>query len=680
MQKSLALLATLAMAIVPAIALPQRAFTPKDLVMLDRISEPSLSPDGASIAYQLRQTDFAANKGVTSIWLTGPAGTRAVSAPGSNSPRWRADGKMLYFLSDRSGTSQVWRLDMSGGDAQQVTQAPLEVGSFQLSPDGRHLIVSMEVFLDCDSPDCSKHRMDDHASRKASGQQFDQLFVRHWDTWSNGTRSQLFIYALDEQGLAHGTPVWVSRGVEGDVPSKPFGDASEYTFTPDGRQVIFAARVAGRTEPWSTNFDLYRRAIDGSATPQNLTSDNPAADTGPAVSPDGRTLAYLATTRPGAESDRNRIMLKDLASGSTRELLPSWDRSAASLKWSADGRTLYALADEMGRKRLFSIDLARARVSALTDQGEVSDYDVSGKQIVVALESLDSPTELYRIGTGDKLQQITHANEDQLAGIRFASYEQFQFPGWNNESVQGFVMKPSSYEPGKKYPVAFIIHGGPESAFGNIFHYRWNAQTYAGAGFAVVIIEFHGTPGYGQAFTDSVGGHWGDRPLEDLQKGWAYALAHYPFLDGSRACALGASFGGYMIDWIAGNWSSPWKCLVSHDGIFDTRIMYYSTEELWFEEEENEGTAFDAPANYERFNPLDHVADWKVPMLVIQGGRDFRVPMEQGVGAFTALQRRGIASEFLYFPDENHFVAKPQNSLQWHDAVLGWIRRWTSAP
>jgi len=279
---------------------------------------------------------------------------------------------------------------------------------------------------------------------------------------------------------------------------------------------------------------------------------------------------------------------------------------------------------------------------------------------------------------------LTHINDDKLAGISLASYEQFEFPGWNNETVHGYVMKPDGYEAGKKYPVAFIIHGGPEAAFGNLFHYRWNAQTYAGAGFAVVMIDFHGTPGYGQAFTDSIGGHWGDRPLEDLQKGWKYALGHYPFLDGANACALGASYGGFMIDWIAGNWSKPesgqWKCLVSHDGVFDTRMMYYSTEELWFEEYENQGAAFERPANYERFNPLDHVADWKVPMLVIQGGRDYRVPQEEGVGAFTALQRRGIPSEFLYFPDENHWVLKPQNSMQWNDTVMDWINRWTSTP
>jgi dipeptidyl aminopeptidase/acylaminoacyl peptidase len=686
MRKTLALMLAIALGVLPGLAFSQRAFTPKDLVMLDRVSDPSLSPDGETIAYQLRQTDFDANKGVTSIWLTGAGGARALTPSASNrSPRWRSDGKALYFLSSRSGGSQVWVLDMRGGDAQQVTRAPLDVDNFMLSPDGRHLLVSMNVFLDCDTPECSKRRMDERAARKATGQQFDELFIRHWDSWSDGTRSQLFVYALDDQGIAHEAPVWVTRGVEADVPSKPFGDASEFTFTPDSKEVIFAARVAGRTEPWSTNFDLFRRRIDGSGMAQNLTSDNPASDNNPAVSPDGKTLAYLAARRPGAESDRNAIMLKDLASGSTHELLPKWDRSASNLKWSADGKTLYTLAEDVGQQRLFSIDVKRAQILALTDQGNVSAYDVGRKSVVVTLDTLGAPTQIYRIaGPGAKPQQLTHVNDDKLAGISFGSYEQFEFPGWNNETVHGYVVKPAGFEQGRKYPVAFIIHGGPESALGNLFHYRWNAQTYAGAGFAVVMIDFHGTPGYGQAFTDSIAGHWGDRPLEDLQKGWKFVLAHYPFLDGTRACALGASYGGYMIDWIAGNWASPqsgaWKCLVSHDGIFDTRMMYYSTEELWFEEYENQGAAFAVPANYERFNPLDHVADWKVPMLLIQGGRDFRVPMEQGVGAFTALQRRGIASRFLYFPDESHWVLKPQNSLQWHDAVFGWIKQWTETP
>jgi dipeptidyl aminopeptidase/acylaminoacyl peptidase len=684
---SAAFLLAMAVGLAPGPARAERAFSARDLVTLDRVSDPQVSPDGASVAYQLRETDFAANKGVNSIWLAaGVAAPRALTTAGANSsPRWRADGKMLYFLSGRSGSGQVWRLDLAGGEAQQVTHAPLDIGNFALSPDGKHLVVAIDVFLDCDTLECTKRRLDERAAQKATGLKFDQLFVRHWDVWSDGTRSQLFAYTLDDQGLAHAAPVCITQRINADVPSKPFGDDSEYSFTPDSRAVIFSARLAGRTEPWSTNFDLYRTNVDGSGAPQNLTPDNPAWDTGPVVSPDGKTLAYTAMKRPGLEADRFAIMLKDLASGSTRELLPKWDRSAEHLKWSADGKTLYALADESGQKRLFSIDVARAQVIALTNLGTVHAYDVAKQSIVVALDTLAAPTQLYRVNpAAAALRALTHHNEDKLAGVSMAAFEQFEFPGWNDETVHGYLVKPSGFEPGKKYPVALIIHGGPESALGNTFHYRWNAQTFAGAGYAVVMIDFHGTPGYGQAFTDSIAEHWGDRPLEDLKRGWKFALAHYAFLDGTHACALGASYGGYMINWIAGNWPSPesgaWKCLVSHDGIFDTRAMYYSTEELWFEERENAGTAFAHPDNYERFNPINHVGDWKVPMLVIHGGKDFRVPLEQGLSALTALQRREIPSEFLYFPDENHWVLKPQNSVQWHDTVFDWLKKWTSSP
>ncbi|HTY50971.1 MAG TPA: S9 family peptidase [Steroidobacteraceae bacterium] len=671
-----------------------RPFSPKDLVMLDRVSDPRISPDGTRVAYQVRETDYAANRGVTGIWLADLPGTtapvlaprRLTAAGGSNSsPRWSPDGRMLYFLSSRSGSSQVWRFDLAGGDAQPVTRAPLDIGSFMLSPDGQRLVVSMEVFIDCaaPAPQCTRRRLDERAAQKNTGQLFQRIFVRHWDTWSNGTRSQLFAYALDADGIATGAPVWLTRGLDGDVPSKPEGDDSEYTITPDGSSLIFSMRVAaGSSEPLSTNFDLYQVRLDGTGGLRNLTADNPAWDTGPVVSPDGRTLAYLATRRPGFESDRFGIMLKDLATGATRELLPRWDRSASGLQWSADGRTLYATADEAGQHRLFAADVAAERITALTGQGTVGSYTAGSRALVFTLENLASPAQVYVLpAAGGTPRQVTHLNEQRLAGVEFGAYEQFVFKGWNGDPVQGYLVRPADFRPGRRYPVVLIIHGGPQSAFGNLFHYRWNAETYAGAGFAVVMIDFHGTPGYGQAFTDSISGHWGDRPLEDLRKGWKYALEHYRFLDGTRACALGASYGGYMVNWIAGNWqdngAGPWRCLVTHDGVFDARMMYYATDELWFEEWENRGTPFANPANYERFNPVDHVGEWRIPMLIVHGGQDFRIPLEQGLGAFTALQRRGIPSEFLYFPDENHWVMKPQNSMQWHDVVFGWLKRWT---
>ena len=667
---------------------PVRGLSAHDLVMLDRVSEPRLSPDGRQLAYVLRETDYAANKGLTSIWLldldAADAAPRRMTAPGSSasSPRWSADGRAIYFLSARSGSSQVWRLPLAGGEAQPATQLPLDVGNFAVSPDGRHLLVSLDVFPDCDTLDCSRQRLDQHDPPKSTGVLFDKLFIRHWDTWANGTRSQLFALALSDGLATDAKPLWLTKGIDGDVPSKPFGDDSEYSFSPDGKTVYFGVRIAGHSEPWSTNFDVYSVPVDASRAPENLTPGNPAWDAYPRVSPDGKWLAWLAMKRPGFEADRFGIMLRKLGSSQTREVAPHWDRSAGSLQWSADGQTLYTNADEMGQNKLFAIDVATGKATALTDQGTLGGFDVAGKHIVYALDTLASPSRLYRLPAGGgKPVALSDGDRKQLSGIALGDYEQFSFKGWNDDTVHGYVMKPAGYVAGRKYPVAFIIHGGPQGSMGNHWHYRWNPQTYAGAGYAVVFIDFHGSTGYGQAFTDAISGHWGDRPLEDLKKGWAAALAKYEFLDGSRACALGASYGGYMVNWIAGNWNTPesgaWRCLITHDGVFDNRMMTYSTEELWFDEWENQGTQYEQPQNYEEFNPVNHVADWKIPMLIVHGGQDFRIPLEQGIGAFTALQRRGIPSEFLYFPDENHWVLKPQNSVQWHQTVLDWMKRWT---
>jgi acylaminoacyl-peptidase len=672
-------------------------FNATDLVLLERVSDPHISPDGHWVAYQLLETDLAGNRSLSSLWLapipegrvpgSEPRYARRLTAPGVSSyaPRWRSDGKLLFFLSTRSGTAQVWRLDLAGGEAQPSTHGPLEVGSFSLAPDGRHLVVSMHVFPDCDTLDCSKHRFEERAAHKEAGRLYDRLFIRHWDFWADGTRSQLFVYALDEQGIALGTPVWLTRGLDADMPSKPFGDDNEWSFTPDSRELIFAARIAGQREPWSTNFDLYRVGIDGAAPPRNLTADNPAWDTGPAVSPDGRTLAYRAMKRPGFEADRFGVLLKDLITGETRELVPDWDRSALALRWSGDGRVIYTVAYDEGQRRLFEIELASRRIVPLSNLGTLRGFDAGRSGVVYALDNLGGPAQLYHVDLRNAtVAQFTHHDGEKLAGFTLGEYQPFTFRGWNNEPVHAYLVKPVGYEAGRKYPVVLLIHGGPEESLGNEFHYSWNAQTFAGAGYAVLLIDFHGSPGYGQAFTDAVRGHWGDRPLEDLQKGWSYALGAFPFLDGTRACALGGSYGGYMVNWIEGNWrvggSSPWKCLVSHDGVFDSRMMGYTTDELWFEEWEHEGAPFEQPQNYERFNPVNHVADWSVPMLVIHGGLDYRVPLEQGIGAFTALQRRGIASQFLYFPDEGHWVLKPQDTVQWHETVEAWLKRWMGPP
>jgi len=656
-----------------------RPFTAKDLVTLERVSDPHVSPDGGAVVYSVRSTDLKANKGINALWIAQGGKTRRLAASdgGASDASWSGDGRTIYFLSGRSGSDQVWRTDASGVQATQVTRLPLDVGAYRVSADGRTLVVSMAVFPDCGTPACTVARTTERKADKASGQVYDKLFVRHWDTWADGARNHLFALKLSANGAAAGEATPLTPHLDGDVPSKPFGGAEDFALSPDGKSVFFSVRMAGRTEPWSTNFDIWRAPVDGAGPAVDLTKENPAWDAEPTVSPDGRFLAYRAQTKPGFESDRFGVWVMDLATGAKHEVAPNWDRSAEHIAWSRDGHSLLANADDVGVTRLFNIDVATGGVTPLTDRGHVGDYDVSPNGAVFAGDGLGGPAELYSVRYGSTPVRITHANAERLADVQFGGFEQFSFTGWNGETVHGYVVKPYGYQPGKRYPVAFLIHGGPQGSFGDSWSYRWNPQTYAGAGYAAVMIDFHGSTGYGQAFTDAISGHWGDRPLEDLQKGWAAALAKYSFLDGDRACALGASYGGFMIDWIAGVWNTPWKCLIVHDGVFDNRMMGYSTEEQWFSEWENgHAMPWEKPENFERFNPVDHVADWSKPMLVIHSAKDYRIPLEQGLGAFTALQSREVPSELLTFPDENHWVLKPQNSLQWHATVEGWLKRW----
>lgn len=670
----------LALAPLAAFADP-RGFTADDLVRLDRVSNPMLSPDASQIAFVVREADFDANKARTSIWLQPFAGGEAerltAEDSSASSPQWGPGGRSLFFVSSRSGKQQVWRLDLDGGEAVQVTDYPFDVGSYRVSPDGRALAFSLEVFPDCPDLACNVERLAERADDKATGVLHDQLFVRHWDRWKDGRLNQLFVARLDGAGRATGEPNRVTRMLLADVPSKPFGGSSDFVWSPDGMSIVFAARLSVAAEPWTTNFDLYQATLDGPIEPRNLTEANPAADVGPLFSTDGRTLYYRAMQRPGFEADRYAVMALDLATGERREIAPDWDRSPGSMELSEDGRTLFVTAYDRGTHALFALDIADGDARRITDEGAISGFDVARNRLVFARDSLVSPAHLFATDLrGREPRQLTDFNADRLADVRMGAYEQFSFPGWNDETVYGYVVKPWNWQEDGEYPVAFIIHGGPQGSMGNSFHYRWNPQTYAGQGIAVVFIDFHGSTGYGQAFTDAISGDWGGKPLVDLQKGWQAALEKYPFLDGDRACALGASYGGYMVNWIAGTWNEPWDCFVNHAGVFDLRSMGYSTEELWFTEWEFGGTPWDVPENYERFNPVRHVENWRVPMLVIHGQLDFRVPVEQGIAAFTALQRRGIDSKFLYYPDENHWILTPQNSVQWHNTVNAWLHQY----
>ncbi|MGZ5201897.1 MAG: prolyl oligopeptidase family serine peptidase, partial [Telluria sp.] len=536
-----------AVAATGAVAAPH-GLTVEDLVAMERVGSPALSPDGTRVVYTVRTTDMAKNRGHTDLWMVDlraghPAPVRLTNHSASSSdPEWSPAGDALYFLSARSGSSQVWRLPLSGGEASMVTSLPVDVDNFRLSPSGDRVLLSMSVYRDCADLACTKSRDDEKGKTKASGRVYDHLFVRHWDTWADGKNSVLYSAPIDTTGHVSAQPVSLSGTLDGDVPSKPFGDHEEYRFSPDGKTVLFSARVGSKGEAWSTNFDLYSVPATGGEAPHNLTADNNAWDTKGVYSPDGRTIAYLAMTRPGFEADRFHIVLLDVASGKKRHVAESWDRSPGGMQWSGDGKSLIVDAEDIGNHKLFSIDVASGKVTALTDKGSIGGFDVRRDTVAYTQSNLASGAQLFEMKLGGKARQLTNQNAQQLADVRWGEYEQFSFAGAGGDTVHGYVMKPWNAVPGQKYPIAFLVHGGPQGSFGNGWSYRWNPQTYAGAGYAVVFIDFHGSTGYGQKFTDAISGDWGGKPLEDLQKGLAAAVAKYPWLDREKSCALGASY------------------------------------------------------------------------------------------------------------------------------------------
>lgn len=652
-------------------------FSIHDMLAMDRISDAQTSPDGKRVVFVLRKTDLEANKGRTDLWIMDADGTdlrQLTNHPDSDTnPRWTPDSKSILFLSTRSGSSQVWQIPVDGGEARQITKEPLDISNLVVSPGGANIAFSMDVYPDCETSDQTKKRLDEVAARKTSGRIYEGLFFRHWDSWKDGRRSHVFVRAL-----AGDRSIDLMKGMKLDSPSKPFGGPDEITFTPDGRSIIFCARNAANDESWSTNIDLFIVPTEEKKPPQCLTEDNKGTDTQPVFSPDGKTLAYLSMARAGYEADRLRIVLRDWPDGKSRVLTEDWDFSAGGLTWSPDSKTLYCTAANRGQQSIFAIDAATGKAKLLVEEGNIDAIQIAGDRLIYGLDHLKAPLELYSVKTdGSDAKQITHINDKKVAEAKMGDFEQFSFKGWNDETVYAYVVKPIDFDASKKYPVAFLIHGGPQGSFGNHFHYRWNPQTYAGAGYAAVMVDFHGSSGYGQAFCDSIRGDWGGKPLEDLKKGLAAALDKYNWMDKDRVAALGASYGGYMINWIAGNWPDGFRCLVCHDGNLDERMAYFDTEELWFPEWDHQGTPWDHPEHYTKHNPIDHLKNWKTPMLVIHGGQDFRVVETQGMSTFTALQRMGIPSKFLYFPDENHWVLKPANSILWHETVISWLDQWT---
>jgi dipeptidyl aminopeptidase/acylaminoacyl peptidase len=675
-------LAALALASAPAAF--ARPITATDLATMRRIVAPTVSPDGRWLVYQLRETDLEANRGRLDLWLLDlrtpgaqPVKIASTAEHNEHDPHFAPDGRTLYFMSDASGSDQLWRVSIAAdgtvGTPAPVTRFEVDLGGYLHAPTGDRVAVWAERDLRCADIVCAN--VPPLPQGQGSGRTYDQLFVQHWDAWATpGVRSRIFTLPLvNGEAQGNGTPV--STTLVGDAPSKPFGGAEELAWSRDGRTLFFALREAGRNEAISTNLDIF--AAREGAAPVNLTDANDATDNLPVVSPDGRWLAYAAMARPGYESDRMVVYLRDLRTGQTRALTENWDRSVGSIAWAPDSRSLFVTAGEILDTPLFRIDIATGRVTRLTEGGTVGNVTpLADGSVIFTLNSLTAPDDLYRLTRDGRLSQLTRVNADKLADLDPVTVHRFNFAGANGDTVWGQIVKPANASG--RLPVAFLIHGGPQGSFGNSWSYRWNPWVFAAPGYAAVTVDFHGSTGYGQAFTDSINRDWGGKPLEDLRLGLAAAGREDPGIDIANACALGGSYGGYMVNWIAGQWNDGFKCLVTHDGVFDTRAMSFETEELWFNDWEFGGPYTDpeAAATMERWNPARFTQNWRTPTLVIHSERDFRIPYTQGLAVFTALQRQNVPSRLLVYPDENHWVLKPRNSIQWYREVHGWLARW----
>lgn len=694
MTRTLFALGAFALSLSASSALAQQAMSAQDLVTLKRVGAPAASPDGQWVVYQQTDTDPASYKRSTGLWRVATSGGAAdriadLSDASESSPAFSPDGKRLYFLSGKSGSDQIWMLDLTtpGAAPVQASAFKTDVAGFLLSPNGKRVLAWGDVARDCPTLGCEQSG-DTSQPGPGSGRLFRDGtgFVRHWDSWETpGNYSRGFAFALDAGGKVAGDGIAIDGPpgtLTGDSPTKPFGGAEEMAWAADSLSVFFVARQADRKEPLSTDTNIWHAMLDGKA-PHSPTLNNKGADTMPATSPDGQWLAWASMERAGYEADRLVVQLMNLKTHERRALTQGWDRSVSSIAWTRDSKGLIVTAEDVLDTPAFSIDVKSGKITRLAlapkDQSEAHVANLSvlkNGALVYTRDGVANPAEVFIAVRGKAGVQLSHANDAQLGALEQVSSQRFSFAGANGATVWGQIHTPASQRRGK-LPVLLFVHGGPQGSFNDAWSFRWNPRVFAAQGYAVVSVDFHGSTGYGQAFTDAINRDWGGKPLEDLKKGLDAALALRSDLDGSKTCALGASYGGYMMNWIQGQWADRFKCLVNHNGVFDSRAMAYSTEELWFDEWEHGGKPYyEAAEEYEKWNPANHVAKWQTPMLVVLGEKDFRIPYSQGLGAFTALQRKGVPAELLVFPDENHWVLKPRNSLQWHQTVFAWLDRW----
>jgi len=652
----------------------KRPMTFDDLVAMHRVSDPQMSPDGRYIAYTVATPDREANRVAPNIWIVSTSGgePRQLTRGGSDQrPRWSPDGKTIAFVSARDGAQQVYWISLAGGEATRLTSLSGGADNELWSADGKTIAFVSSVYPDCAEDECNVKRDAEKQKSKMKARVYTKLLYRHWTTWWDGKRSHLFVISAEG-----GKPRDLTPGADYDVPPFNLGAPEAIGFSPDSAELAFTANT-DKDAATSTNGDIFTVAVNGSSVPKRIT-DNPGNDWGPVYSPDGKWIAYRSQLTPGYEADRWRLMIFERASGKHTELTQNFDRNVDAYEWTPDSKAVFFKAEDQAQMPVYSLAASPGSTpSKVIADGFNMEFDLSrdGRTIAFTRTSLTMPPEVFVAKSdGSDARQLTHHNDARLAQLDISKAESFWFAGAEGTKVNGLIVRPPNFDAAKKYPLLFLVHGGPQGAWDDEWGYRWNPEVMAAPGYVVVMVNPRGSTGYGQKFTAEISKDWGGKVYTDLMDGLDAAIAKYPFIDGTNVCAAGASYGGYMMDWMATH-TGRFKCIISHAGPYDARGMY-ATEELWFQEWEFGGTPWEHPELYDKWSPDKYagaLGKFKTPTLVVGGELDFRIPYSQDLEFFSALQRQGVPSKLVIFPDEGHWVLKPLNSEFWYKTFLDWL-------